>query len=179
MGGRRKRKEKPCQWKVRKICRWRIFLFILSFYSFFFLFFFCFPFFFFVFSELFQFFSREEGRMAWWIKVEELLTVQSWPLFHSAAHILCNPEQVITSHCPSSSPLKWVKTMFAFSGKDTWRGASSSLSLEGCCREGRENAPGSKLAASKGWSCIVPCKGSRAEELSSFFQPHILIFSLL
>jgi len=102
--------------------------------------------------------------MVWWIKVEALLTVQRvGPRSSSPADILRNPEQAITSQCPSSSSPKWGKNMFScLSGKDTWLGASPSQTLEGSCRGGGGKAPGYQLPTGKHRSCSVPCKGSRA-----------------
>lgn len=105
---------------------------------------------------------REEGRMVWWIKVEVLLTVQSvGPCFCPAADILCNPKQVITSRCPSSSSLKMgaKPCLLALSRKGTQFVASLSQSLEGSGREGKKMHRDAKLPAGNAGAAAYPARG--------------------
>lgn len=121
-------------------------------------------FFFFSFRELFQFFSVEEGRMAWWIKVEVLLTVQRvGPWSSPGTDILCNPKQVITSQCPSSSSLKTrVKPcLLALSGKDTQLRSSISQSLKGFGREWLKIVLRCKLPTANGRAAFCPSGGAQ------------------
>lgn len=120
--------------------------------------------FFFSFWELFQFFSVEEGRMAWWIKVEVLLTVQRvGPWSSPGTDILCNPKQVITSQCPSSSSLKTrVKPcLLALSGKDTQLRSSISQSLKGFGREWLKIVLRCKLPTANGRAAFCPSGGAQ------------------
>lgn len=124
---------------------------------------------FFFFPELFQFFSVEEGRMAWWIKVEVLLTVQRvGPWSSPDADILCNPKQVITSQYPSSSSLKTrVKPcLLALSEKDTQLRSSISQSLKGFGREWLKIVLRCKLPTANGKAASCPPGGGTAVSAS-------------
>lgn len=171
-GGKEERKRKALSVEGQKCLQVET----LSFFSFFFFFFFLFR----IVSTL-QHRGRKDGLVYKGRGTVDSSELAPVPLYCRHTLLQTSCATLSKSSPPSALPpplQNGLNPCLLVSGKDTQLGGSSSQSLEGSCREEREKAPGSKLPAIKCWSCIVPCKGSRAEELSSFFQPHILMFNL-